>query len=62
MKKNKDEIRKELNDDLVKAIKNNEDLGANIDYNMIFFPPRPIIKKDLNDIKKVYKLRDINEN
>lgn len=55
MKKSKDEIRKELNDDLVKAVKNNEYLSANIDYNMIFFPPRPIIKKDKEAFKKVYK-------
>lgn len=57
MKKMADHIRKEMNDDLVRAIKNGDDLSANIDWEMIAWPPRPIIKKNEEDIKRICKTK-----
>jgi hypothetical protein len=49
-----DKKRKERNEDIVKRMKNGEDLST-IERSATWWPPRPIIKKSKKDIEKVYK-------
>lgn len=48
------EKRRERNKDLIDKVKNGEIIPAAISTQSLFFPPRPIIKKDSKAIHRLY--------
>ena len=56
--KTPEDIRKDQNKSLVDRLKAGEPLRATIDHDTTWWPPRPIIEKNLKDIKRVYNLDD----
>lgn len=53
-KKNLVERRREHNRDLIRRMRNGDSLKT-VDSRASWFPPRPIIKKDPDAIRKLYK-------
>jgi hypothetical protein len=56
-----EDIRKERNKSLVERLKAGDPLRAPIDHVDTWWPPRPIIEKDLKGMKRVYNLPDKEE-
>ncbi len=51
--KNQNKLRKDRNLELIRRMKKGENL-ASFDSEASWFPPRPIIKKDIHIMKKLY--------
>lgn len=55
MKKTPEEIRKEKNKEILERMKNPEDnLTNGLTQEEMFFPKRPVIKKDKQKIKQIF--------
>lgn len=49
-----DQLRRQRNRDLMAWIKGGPTTSAMVDALMTFFPPRPVIKKDRAEMRRVY--------
>ena len=54
--KSPDDIRKDRNKDLVERLKAGDPLNSPMDHVDTWWPPRPIIEKDVKEIKRVYRI------
>jgi hypothetical protein len=52
------EKRRERNEELVAAVKAGAVIPAVVSTQSLFFPPRPIIKKDQDALKRLYNKGD----
>jgi hypothetical protein len=53
-----EEIRKEQNRILAGRVKAGEIIKATLDQDVTWWPPRPIIEKNLEDMKRAYDIKD----
>jgi len=51
-------IRAEINKDLIDRLKAGDPLKSPIDHVDTWWPPRPIIQKDLKEMSRLYNIKD----
>lgn len=60
-KKTKKDRQAEHNKEILEALKNKTELPKKMDTIDSWFPPRPLIKKDKEAMKKLYKKENVDD-